>query len=380
MRGTVDSYKTKSGKRWRIRYELPPGPDGKRRRGTRRGFKRERDAERALRELLGTVDSGTHVDPSSIALAEYLSRWVEGVQVRPTTRSRYRQSIDRHVVPHIGGIRLQALTAEHLDRCYRTLEREGGRHGQPLAPKTVRHAHTTVRTALAAAVKRGYVPRNVADDANPPRLIRPEMKTWTADEVRQFLDHVAEDRWYPMWLLFFTTGLRRGEVIGLRWQDVDLDRGSLTVRHVLTRVDGKTVSTTPKTTKGRRTIALDAATVTALRGWRRRQLADRMAAGPAWQDTGLVFTWEDGTLVHPNLPTEWLRQHAAEARLPRIRLHDARHTWASLALVAGVPAKVVSERLGHATVSITLDVYTHAHPALDAEAADTVAQAILGGS
>lgn len=220
--------------------------------------------------------------------------------------ARYRQSIDRHLVPHVGGIRLQALTVEDLDRCYATLVRDGGAQGRPLSPKTVRNAHGVVRTALRDAVQRGYLARNVAEHARLPRLVRSDMETWTADQLRTFLAHVAEDRLAAMWTLYATTGLRRGEVLGLRWADVDLDAGQLTVRHVLTVASGTVLSTEPKTAKGRRTIALDASTVGALRRHRVRQLEERVRADVAWQDGDYIFTWEDGRPLHPQLPTKWI--------------------------------------------------------------------------
>lgn len=380
MKGHASSYTTIAGKRWRIVYDAPPADDGRRRRTTRRGFTSEAEAHRALRQALGTVDEGTHVDPSAATVASYLRAWVDGSQVRPTTQARYRQSVERHLVPHLGGIRLQALTVEDLDRCYAALVRGGGVDGRPLAPKTVRNAHGVVRTALGDAVQRGYLSRNVAEHARLPRVVRTDMRTWTADQLRTFLTHVAEDRLAAMWTLYATTGLRRGEVLGLRWADLDLEAGQLTVRHVLTVAEGRVIVTEPKTAKGRRTIALDSSTVAALRRHRVRQLEERVAADVAWQDGDYVFTWHDGRPLHPQSPTKWMRKHADAAGLPAIRLHDLRHTWASLALRAGVPAKVVSERLGHANISITLDVYTHALPAMDAEAADTVARAIFGGA
>jgi integrase len=379
MRGHASTYDTTAGRRWRIVYDLPPDEGGKRRRTTRRGFTSEAAAHRALRAALGAVDEGTHVDPSTLTVAGYLRQWIEGAQVRPTTLARYRQSIERHLLPHVGGIRLQALTVEDLDRCYATLTREGGAVGRPLSPKTVRNAHGVLRTALRDAVQRGHLTRNVAEHARLPRVQRQELTTWTAEQLRAFLEHVADDRLAAMWTLFATTGLRRGEVLGLRWQDVDLDRWQLTVRHVRTVVEGRPVVTEPKTAKGRRTIALDASTVTALRRHRVRQLEERVAADVAWHDGDYVFTWHDGRPIHPQMPTKWIREHATAAGLPPIRLHDLRHTWATLALAAGIPAKVVSERLGHANIAITLDVYTHAIPAMDAEAADTVARAIFGG-
>jgi integrase len=379
MRGHTSTYDIAAGRRWRIVYDLPPGDDGKRRRTTRRGFTSEAEAHRALRLVLGAVDEGTHVDPSTVTVAGYLRAWIEGAQVRPTTLSRYRQSIERHLAPHVGGIRLQALTVEDLDRCYATLVRQGRVDGGPLAPKTVRNAHGVLRTALRDAVQRGYLARNVAEHARLPRVERREMVTWTTGQLRAFLEHVADDRFAAMWMLYATTGMRRGEVLGLRWHDVDLEVGQLTVRHVLTVVEGRPVVTEPKTKKGRRTIALDGATVAALRRHRVRQLEERVAADVAWHDVAYVFTWQDGRPLHPQMPTKWIRKHATTVGLPPLTVHGLRHTWASLALAAGVPAKVVSERLGHANISITMDVYTHALPAMDREAADRVAGAIFGG-
>lgn len=380
MRGRVESYETKTdGRRWSIRYDIPPHPDsGRRRQRRQRGFATKDDAERALRKALGALDDGLHVDPSQMTVATYLRTWLAGTQVRPTTAARYRQSVERHIIPEVGGIRLQQLTVEDLDAAYQSLISGGGVDGAPLSPKTVRNAHGVVRTALRDALRRGHVVRNVAEHARLPRLERPEMKVWTAAQVGRFLDHVQSNRFHAMWTLYVTTGMRRGEVIGLRWSDLELEAARLVVQRSLTVAAGRMVWSEPKTARGRRVIALDAATVSALRRHRTAQAEEKLAAGPAWQDDDLVFCWPDGSAIQPQLPTKWIREHAEAAGLPKIRLHDLRHTWATLALGAGVPAKVVSERLGHANVSITLDVYTHVSPALDQDAADTVAAAIFG--
>jgi integrase len=228
-------------------------------------------------------------------------------------------------------------------------------------------------------VRWNLLQRNIAYQADapssPPGSV--EMKTWTAEELRRFLDFVASDRLYGAWVLAATTGLRRGEVLGLRWGDIDLEPGRLAVRQTLVSVAYETKFSTPKTKRGRRSVSLDATTVMALRSHRKRQLQDRMAWGPAYQDSGLVVTREDGSLVHPDRFTQMFDKHVKNSGLPRIRLHDLRHTHATLALAAGVHHKVVSDRLGHATVAFTLDVYSHAVPALQEEAAERVAALVF---
>jgi integrase len=204
------------------------------------------------------------------------------------------------------------------------------------------------------------------------------MRTWSADDLRDFLDGLHGDRLYAAWHVAASTGLRRGELLALRWDDIDLEGARLSVRRSFVSVGYEVRLSEPKTKRSRRQLALDRATVGALRDHRRRQLEERISWGPAWQDTGLVFTREDGTLIHPDRLTKSFNRHVNGSGLPRIRLHDLRHTHATLALQAGIHPKVVSERLGHATVSITLDTYSHAIPAMQQDAAERVAELVFG--
>ena len=385
MKGHVASYETKaSGRRWEIWYDGPPVFDpetGKvrRRQRHRRGFATKRDAQRALRDALTAVDNQAHVDHRTDTLGGYLLAWLEGLNVRETTAAQYRQQVELRIVPHLGGVRLQELTVEHLDTLYRHLEREGSAKGGPLSPKSVRHTHGVLRKALGDAKRRGYIVRNVAEDATTPRLKRRELEVWSAPQLRAFLAAVSEDRLYALWLLYATTGMRRGEALGLRWDDLDLDAGTVFVRRNRTLVGGRVVTQETKSDAGRRTVAIDAETVAVLRRHRTRQLEDRLAASSAWHDTGAVFAWEDGRELHPKAVSRWFGDHAETAGLRSIRLHDLRHTYATVALSSGEPITVVSRRLGHASVSITLDVYSHVLPTDDRDTASRVAAAILGG-
>jgi integrase len=204
------------------------------------------------------------------------------------------------------------------------------------------------------------------------------MKTWTAEQLSAFLASTKNDRLFPLWRCLAMTGMRRGEVCGLRWDDVDLENARLSVRRALIPHEDEIIVSEPKTARGRRVMALDGDTVEALKNQATRQIADRKHWGDAWADTGYVFTKENGEPLHPQTVSRSFEQALVEAKLPRIRLHDLRRTHATLALKANVHPKVVSERLGHATVSITLDTYSHAIPAMQEEAAERIA-GLVGG-
>jgi integrase len=379
MRGSV----RKRGATWTWYLFVPDPVTAERRQRSKGGFRTKRECQEALNEALARLREGTFVRPSPRSFGAFLvDEWLPAVRpprVRPSTWDSYRMAVERHIGPALGGVPLQGLTAAHLTAFYRALLEDGRRDGRGgLAPKTVRNVHGVLHAALRDAVRWGYLPRNVAGAADLPKGMTPEMHVWSPEQLRAFLAQVRHDPLYAAWLLFATTGMRRGEVAGLRWPDVDLDAGRVSPRRPRVVVNYEVVVSEPKTAKGRRSLALDPATVAALREHRRRQLEQRLAVGPRWQDSGLVFTWPDGRPIHPERFSRWFEQHARAAGLPKIRLHDVRHSYATAALAAGVPAKVVSERLGHATIAITMDTYSHVLPGLDAQAAGAVARLILG--
>jgi integrase len=219
---------------------------------------------------------------------------------------------------------------------------------------------------------------NPSARADLPKRNRTAMATWTGPELERFLAQVKGDRLAALWTFAALSGARRGEVVGLRWADLDLEAGTASIRQAIVMVARRPTFQGPKTGRGRRLIRLDAATVAALRAHRKAQAEERLAWGAAWTDHGLVFCQEDGQPLNPETVAKWFQAHSRAAGLPRIRFHDLRHTWATLALQAGVHPKAVSGRLGHATIAITLDTYSHLLPVVESDAAESVAGLVLG--
>jgi integrase len=350
---------------------------GKERRRWHPGGPRRRDAERLVNDLARRKDEGTYRGPSRLTLGEYLTvRWLpaQKSQLRASTYDSYHRNIELHVLPRVGGIPLQKLAPEDLDGLYAALAAEGRRGSRAggLSPKSIRLVHLILHKALSDARRKGTVPINVAELADPPKLgatKRREIQAWTADELRTFLDQVADHRLHPAWFVASHTGMRRGEVLGLRWSDVDLDRRRLSVQQAVILVAYELMISDIKTDRGRRTIDLDERTVTVLRAWRKRQVEERLLVGDAYQHNDLVFARPDGAPTNPDLFSQSFDRAVARSGLPRIRPHDLRHTHATILLQAGVPVKVVSERLGHANPAFTITVYQHVIPGMQADAA-----------
>ena len=379
MRGSV----VKRGKTWSYVVDVGRDRTGKRRQKWKGGFRTKRDAQRALSEVLGKVDDGSWFDAERKTLAEYLDEWLRLVspRLRPTTAASYAETMHGWVVPRIGHLGLRAVSPMVLMDLYAQLTDNGRRDGRGgLSSSSVTYCHRILKHALSDAVKWGLLQRNPADLVSPPRVVTPEMQVWTSAEVRRFLEYVADDRLYAMWLLLVMTGMRRGEVLGLRWKDVDLSAGRIAIRQTLLEVGYATHFGEPKTKRSRRSVSIDPTTVAALADHRERQLAERLptlqeAIDPAFD---LVFTQIDGRPLQPQNVSQAFGNTIRRAKLPQIRLHDLRHTSATLALGAGIHPKVVSERLGHSNITITLDTYSHVVPGLHEAAANELAAVILG--
>ena len=362
---------------------------GTRKQTRRQGFKTREEAERLLREILGSVDDGSYVELSDQTLGEFLAeRWLPAMRpprLEATTWVEYRRKVANQVVPRVGHIKLQKVNPLHLNSLYADLLEAGRMDGKGgLSAKSVREMHVILRKALGDAVRWGLLVRNVALLADPPshRMAtaarQATMRTWTAEQLLAFLEHVENDRLYAVWMLAANSGMRRSELGGARWQDILFDAGRLAVRQRLASVDGTPQLSVPKSPRSRRTIDLDRRTLDALRRHREQQLEERAAWGAGWHDLDLVVTREDGYWIHPDWVTEMFRNRVRDAGLPAIRLHDLRHTHATLLLQAGVNPKIVSERLGHHSVAFTLDTYAHVLPGMQAEAAQDFSDLVFG--
>jgi integrase len=358
----------REGSSWTYTIDVP-SPDGRRKQMRRRGFATKKAAQAALAEVVAGIASRTFVTPSRLTFGAFLQhRWLPALehQLKPTTVVGYK-TMTAHLVRALGNVALEDLDAATLTVLYGELLRSG------LSPRTVRYVHTTAHRALADARRWRLVARNAAEDADPPRQDAPRPKAWTPEHVRRFLAVSGSDRWASLWRLAATSGMRRGELVGLRWCDIDLDAAALTVNRNLVVVAGRAVEGEPKTDRSRRRLTLDHATVDALRAWKRTQAEERLLMGRHWQGEDRVFTWGDGSLLHPDVVSKTFARIVRRFDLPKLNFHGLRHSWATAALVAGVPVKVVADRLGHSSVQITLDVYTASVPGLDEAAANTVA-------
>lgn len=332
----------------------------------------KRDAQRRLAALVAEHDGRRIRKPEKLTVAEYLQRWLQDharQAVRQSTYEFYEKLVRLFIVPSIGHIMLDRLTPLDLQHFYTSLASRPGRNG-PIAPKTIKHVHGVLRTALRRAVKWQLIKSSPAEAVDPPRAARREMTVWTPDQVARFLEVAREHRLYAAFLLAVGAGLRRGEILGLRWQDVDLERGWLAVRQALIRTDtAGNILEEPKTAGSRRLVALSPATVQALRERLAESRREKEAYQEDYHDTGLVFTTPDGKPIDPRNFTKVFERLAARAGLPRIRFHDLRHTHATVLLAEGVPAKVISERLGHSDIGTTMDTYAHVPPVLQEDAA-----------
>lgn len=353
---------------WEARYV---GADGRRHSIY---AKTRRAAQERLRTALQGADHGIRPIGQQLPVAVYLDDWLAtsvSQRCRPTTIYSYTDTVRRYIVPAIGRIPLAKLEPEHVGRMLADLSASGR-----LSPTTVRYAYAVLRIALGRALKQGKVLRNVATLVDPPAKATHELRPLTAGEARAFLASVAGDRFGPLFLAAIGTGMRQGELLGLRWQDVDLDAGTITVRHTLER--GSRVLAEPKTERARRTLSLPSGVLTGLREQRRRQLEERMATGGRWHDGDFVFAAGNGRPLDPRNVLRAFHTALAAAALPRQPFHAMRHACATLLLEQGEELSVVSRILGHADLSTTADVYAHFTRGLSERAAARM-DAVLSG-
>lgn len=329
------------------------------------GKTRQQVAEK-LTKAMSNRDGGFVFDAGAMTVGEYLDRWLKDVEgtVRESTHVRYEYAIRPHIKPALGNIKLKDLTPAHARWFYRDRLDSG------LAPASVHKLHVVLHKALKAAVSDGLIPRNAVAGLKLPKLTREEIDPLSREEARHLLDAVRGDRLEALYVLALNTGMRQGELLALKWDDVDLEGGLLRVRRTLTKAGKTYVTGEPKTTKSRRAIRLTTGAADALRNHLSRQLEEMEHMGSLYQPGGFVFAAEAGTIINPsNLRNRSFKPLLKAAKLRPVRFHDLRHTCATLLLSKNVNPKIVSEMLGHASISITLDVYSHLMPDMQEKAA-----------
>jgi integrase len=335
------------------------------------------EVRRKLTEAMANRDKGLIYDDENLTVGEYLDRWlsdsVRGT-VRESTYSRDKYLVTNHIKPALGRLKLKNMNAMHLQSLYRERLDSG------LSGSTVQKIHHVLHKGLRQAVRWNLIPRNPADSVKAPTPTPKEMHPLSAHEARRLLDAAREDRLEALYVLALHTGMRRGELLGLKWADVDLENATVRVRRTLTRTDnGRRLALgEPKTKKSRRTVRLTQRALEALRSHRARQAKEKLKVGSLYQDQGLVFAGEGGGFINPsNLRQRSFAPLLQDAGLPQITFHDLRHTCASLLFQKNVHPKFVQELLGHASVAITLDTYSHMLPGMGDETANAIGE-VLG--
>lgn len=409
----------KNGSSWAWQLTVGSKNRGDRKHHGRSGYPTKRAAEAALAEALAALAKGDRrplLPRCEQTLGEHLDEWLAACQVRarrplkPTTVAGYRNAIDIWIKPHIGDVPLADLDRDHLVRLYATLRERGGRgrrvmkpaprtpdgrrvtgdpewttETKPLGPRSVQLVHTILTKALGSAVANDKIPvspvERIPDDDRPthtPRKLAD--RHWAPEQARAFLAHTSDGRLQPLWALALDSGARRGELAALRWAALDLDNGVMSIELNRVMAGGQVAEGTPKSEKSRRRVDLDSRTVAVLKRWRAQQARERLAAGEAYEDTGYVFVDELGQPYAPNRLSASFEKAQVGFNGPKLTFHGLRHTSATILLAAGVPVHVVSERLGHSTVSITSDIYAHVLERQKTDAAERIGGALYGES
>ena len=323
-------------------------------------------AERRMTELLRQIDTGSLALPRKITVGEHLEQWLRDyaeAHVRTRTLEGYRGNLDRYILPKLGGIPLEKLTPRHVQEMESALLRGGGRKGNGLSPRTVLQVHRILSSALKNAVELGMTSRNVAEVVKPPRITRYEARSLSWAEIRRLLGSIADPLYQTLVLLGLQTGLRRSELLGLQWRDVDLSAGTLAVQRAWIKLpSGRMEGASPKSGRAR-VVVLPERSVEVLGAY-------RAGFRGSSEDRGFVFCRPDGTPLDPDLVTQGFKRLARKAGFDDLRLHDLRHTHASLLLAEGVHLKVTSERLGHSDISITGNLYSHVQATVQREAVE----------
>jgi len=389
----VRGYVVKKKKAWYIILEMDREEGGRQQKWVsprkQLGLKKpatKKQAEELLVILLADLQRGTYVAPNDMTLSDLLDRWMEvhcKHNLAKTTYAIYDAHISNHIKPELGMIQVSKLKAFHLQQFY-SKKLEGGRADKKsggLSPKSVVGIHKVISSALKVAVTWELVVKNVAESISPPRIPETPQQTWTTDHAQTFLGSISKHRLHPLYVLAIVTGMRRGEILGLRWQDIDWDKSTIHIVQSMVATPAGPIITDTKTSSGRRSVVISDGLVALLKEHRERGLEEDVFRGSrnveVQSSAQLVFTSERGTPLNPRNLLRHLQSACERAGVPKIPFHALRHTHATIMLKKGVHPKIVSERLGHSRVGVTLDIYSHVLPGMQAEAASLAELAVL---
>lgn len=333
-----------------------------------------KDAEDRLLEIEHKLNTGEFVPPGKETVEQFMATWLEEIKptIRPKTHTWYKGMVDNHITPAMGKAKLSKITPLQIQAVYRNLLDE-------LSPSTVKGVHRTLRAAFGQAVKWGLIAKNPVDQVDPPKVEKKEYRTLTAEEIDKLLLASVPTGRYSLYLAAVTTGMRQGELLGLRWRDIDIDKGIIIVRQQLARSWGEPEFGPVKTDSGRRVVAMPESLITALKDHRQMQQRERELYGAEYKDYDLVWAVLGGGPISSRNLNRQFKTLLKKANLPDIRFHDLRHTHATLLLEAGIHPKVVQERLGHSAISVTMDIYSHVKPNIQKEAAAAIDKALTRG-
>ncbi|QGT99308.1 hypothetical protein SYNTR_0715 [Candidatus Syntrophocurvum alkaliphilum] len=374
--GTI--YKLPDG-RWIGQITIGTNKDGKPKRRSLYG-KTKKEVQNKMHELKNQLATGTLPETNKITLADWLTTWINDYkkqELKPSTWESYKSIINTHIIPDLGGVKLDKLRTNDIQRFYNAklekgrIQRACSRNKEKsLSARTIKNIHTVMHSALEQAARENLINSNPASYTTRPRQEKKEITPLKSEQVKQFLENIKNDWLYPLYITALGTGLRRGELLGLKWQDIDFDNQTAYIKRELLLINNRVqLEEYTKTKSSNRSIALPDTVIKQLKKLKTKQKEDKLFLGQEYQDNNFVFCWDDGRVVRPDYPYKRLKELLEQNNLPVIRFHDLRHTFATLLLEAGEHPKVVSEMLGHSTITITLDTYSHVLPSMQQKAA-----------
>ncbi|HLS10431.1 site-specific integrase [Lentibacillus sp.] len=371
MKGSI----IKRGNKYSFILDIGKDPVTKKRKQKRvSGFTSKKKAQKAMNEMIADLQRGTYIEPSSETLDEYLDRWLQHKKTRvsPSTYEFYASYINNHIKPALGNIKLFDLKPRDVQMFFDGLLEKGD-----LSKRSIHHIHRILSNALDSGLKAGDIQHNAAKAVEPAKVAKKEMKYWDMDTLRQFIDYTRQEPFFIAWYLAAFTGMRQGEILGLKWDAIDWENKTIHVKRSLKRVEGKRVIADLKNTSSYRSIAISDSDIFELKRHYNRQQSIKMEIGEDYQDDNLIIATATGNYVYHSNLLRSFKKCIADVGVERIRFHDLRHTHASMLFALQTHPKIVQERLGHSSIQVTLDTYSHMLPNMQSAVAESLESAFI---